>query len=290
MQLTDPTPRPVSPSGIELPTLSVMLWPILPHEPFERRIAAVAEAGYRSVQLYDEMAQWTSAEHRRFRQVRDALGIAVDAICAYRAGFSDPAQRGNFLDEVRSCTESADSLSCRDIIVVSGDRVDALSATVQRQASIDTLNQAADIAASRGCRLFLESINPEEAPEGFLNSVTQGFDIVGAVARPNVRMLFDFFHEQMSGGNLISKLTKNAELVGLVHLADVPGRHEPGTGEINYRNILQRLFALRFTGSIAMEFKPTGPPVASLRAAREYVEDAWRSGAVGSEDDELVAR
>ena len=84
-----------------------------------------------------------------------------------------------------------------------------------------------------------------------------------------MKFLYDFYHEQIAEGNLIEKLEKNIGLVGVVHIADVPGRHEPGTGEINYPNIFRKLAELKYGGYAAMEFIPSGDTVASLRAARE---------------------
>ena len=95
------------------------------------------------------------------------------------------------------------------------------------------------------------------------------YEIVRAVNHPRVKFLYDFFHEQIAEGNLISKLEKNIAQVGLLHVADVPGRHEPGTGEINYASIYRKLAQLNYQGYVAMEFMPTGDPVPSLKKARE---------------------
>jgi hydroxypyruvate isomerase len=72
----------------------------------------------------------------------------------------------------------------------------------------------------------------------------------------------------MGFGNLIEKLEKNIDIIGLIHVADVPGRHEPGTGEINYENIYRKLVELKYRKMVAMEFYPMGDPVAGLKAAR----------------------
>jgi hydroxypyruvate isomerase len=82
-------------------------------------------------------------------------------------------------------------------------------------------------------------------------------------------VLYDLYHEQRTHGNLIEKLEKNIDEVGLIHIADVPGRHEPGTGEIDYGNIYKKLVELKYTANIAMEFYPTGDVVETLRRARE---------------------
>jgi hydroxypyruvate isomerase len=104
--------------------------------------------------------------------------------------------------------------------------------------------------------------------------VSDGFEIVDAVNAPNVKVLYDFYHEQRSFGNLIEKLEKNVNKIGLIHVADVPGRHEPGTGEIDYTTIYRKLAELHYDRWIAMEFYPTQEPVASLAQARVSAQDA----------------
>ena len=78
----------------------------------------------------------------------------------------------------------------------------------------------------------------------------------------------------MGFGNLIEKLEKHIDVIGLIHVADVPGRHEPGTGEINYANIYRKLVELNYRHIAAMEFLPTGDPVSKLRAAKAMVRSA----------------
>jgi len=123
--------------------------------------------------------------------------------------------------------------------------------------------------AGEPVRLLLENIDAEENPKYFLTSVARGFEIIKAVNHPQVRFCYDLFHEQISEGNLIEKLEKNIQHVGLIHVADVPGRHKPGTGEINFANIFRKLRDLRYDHVVAMEFLPIGDPVEELRAARE---------------------
>src|SRR2546428_357023 len=123
----------------------------------------------------------------------------------------------------------------------------------------------------------LENIDPEENPKYFLTASAEGFEIVRSVGNPHVKFLYDFFHEQIAAGNLVAKLEKNIDLVALVHVADVPGRHHPGTGEINYSNIFRKLADLRYSRYVAMEFNPLGDPVKELREARELAIGSARS-------------
>jgi hydroxypyruvate isomerase len=126
-------------------------------------------------------------------------------------------------------------------------------------------------------RILLECIDPEENPKYFLQTASEAIEIVRAVNHPQVRFLYDLFHEQIAEGNLIEKLEKNIDVIDLIHVADVPGRHEPGTGEINYASVYRKLAQLNYRGMVAMEFHPTGEPVAALRAAREFAAKSARS-------------
>jgi hydroxypyruvate isomerase len=171
-----------------------------------------------------------------------------------------------------------DKIECRAIIVMSGNVVPGLPRADQHQSCIEGLKRAAEIAEKNDITILLENIDLEENPRYYLWSAAEGFEIVTRVGHPRVRFLDDFFHEQISEGNLIEKLEKNIDKLGLVHVADVPGRHEPGTGEINYINIYKKLAALKYDRYVAMEFIPKGDPVESLRRARE---EALRAGARG---------
>jgi hydroxypyruvate isomerase len=123
-------------------------------------------------------------------------------------------------------------------------------------------------------RLLLECIDPEENSKYFLTSAAEAIDIVRAVNHPQVQFLYDIFHEQIAEGNLIEKLEEHIDAIGLIHIADVPGRHQPGTGEINYTNIYRKLAQLNYRRMVAMEFKPIGDEVSALREAKDLVKRA----------------
>ena len=167
-----------------------------------------------------------------------------------------------------------EEIECPAVIIMSGNVVPGMPREQQHQTCIEGLKRAASLVEGKQIngqpvRLLLENIDPEENPKYYLTSVAEGFEIVRAVNHPQVRLLYDFFHEQISEGNLIEKLEKNIEYTGLVHIADVPGRHAPGTGEIHYENIYRKLAQLKYDRIVAMEFKPLGDQVTELRTARE---------------------
>ncbi|MDR3773695.1 MAG: TIM barrel protein [Terracidiphilus sp.] len=272
------SPRlPAAPSAPASPSfpLSVMLWTVFTDLPFEERLAKVAEAGYNKVQLVGEYnaRHWTQADFDRANAARKRLGIEFDATAGLRNGVADPATRDAFLAELKEALTPMETLGCPAMIVLSGDVVPGLSREAQHAASIETLKRAAALVEGRQIdgqpvRLLLECIHVEERPKYFLTSANEAIEIVRAVNHPQVQFLYDIFHEQMGFGNLIEKLDKHIDVIGLIHIADVPGRHEPGTGEINYGNIYKKLAQLNYRHNVAMEFLPVGDPVATLRAAR----------------------
>jgi hydroxypyruvate isomerase len=255
-------------------SFSVMLWTVFKGLPFEQRLAKAAEAGYTQVELVGEYRDWTPNDFDRANAARKRLGIRFDATAGLKNGVADPSVRPAFLTELQQALTPMETLECPAMIVLSGNVVPGLTREQQHAASIETLKQSAKLVegrkiAGQPVRLLLECIHLEENPHYFLTSAEEAIAIVRAVNHPQVQFLYDIYHEQMSYGNLISKLDKHIDVVGLIHVADVPGRHQPGSGEIDYTNIYRRLAKLGYTRNVAMEFQPTGPDVIALRAAQE---------------------
>ena len=254
--------------------LSVMLWTVFRDLSFEDRLQKVSEAGYQYVELVGEYEKWSEADFARINAKRKALGISFDTTAGLKSGVASPKDRQGLVDELKAALVIMERIDCPSMIVLSGNVVPGMSHEEQHQSCVDGLKAMAAVVegkkiAGQPVKLLLENIDPEENPKYYLTSVAEGFEIVKAVNHPQVEFLYDFFHEQISEGNLIEKLEKNIQYVGIVHIADVPGRHEPGTGEINYQSIFRKLKELNYRGTAAMEFLPTSDPVGKLRAARE---------------------
>jgi hydroxypyruvate isomerase len=261
--------------------LSVMLWTVFRDLPFEQRLEKVAEAGYKNVELVGEYEKWSEQDFDRANAKRKQLGITFDCTAGLKHSLCNPAERAALLAEFRQTLPIMRKLDIPAMIFLSGDKVPGMSMADQQQSCVDGLKVAAKLVEGEKIngepvRVLLENIDPEENPKYFLTSVAIGFEVIKAVNHPQVQFLYDFFHEQISEGNLIEKLEKNVQHVGLVHIADVPGRHHPGTGEINYKNIFRKLAELKYSRIAAMEFMPIGEPVAELRAAREFAIESAR--------------
>ena len=257
--------------------LTVMLWTVYRDLPFAQRLEKVAEAGYHAVELVDEFKNWKPQDFADARRKKRELGIEVDGTCGVWLPLPDATQRDAFLKALRDFIPTMHELECTRLIMQTGNNVPGLSHEEMHANCIETLKRGGDIAAENKIDLLIENIDPEENSKYFLTHSAEGFDIVRAVGNPHVKFLYDFFHEQIAAGNLIAKLEKNLDLIDLVHIADVPGRHHPGTGEINYSNIFRKLAELHYSRYVAMEFHPLGDPVKELREARELAISSARS-------------
>jgi hydroxypyruvate isomerase len=276
-------PAFATPAAAENPAapfpISVMLWTVFPHLRFEERLEKIAEAGYKHVELSGHFEGWPEDQFRSVNRRMRALGMTFDATGGLRPyGIADPHARPAFLAELRRLLPSAQNLEIPAIIALSGNRVPGMSHEAQHQSCIEGLKRATAMIEGKNLRLLLENIDPEENPNYYLTSGAEGFEIIREVNHPQVQMLYDIYHEQVAEGNLIEKIEKNIDVLGLVHVADVPGRHEPGTGEIDYRNIFKKLGQLHYRHVVAMEYKPTYDPVRSLRNSRQMALQAGQAG------------
>jgi hydroxypyruvate isomerase len=247
---------------------------------YDRCIEVIAEAGYQGVELIGYFQKWTPEEQRRILAKMRSLNVVIDMLSGLQASFAIPGQSEEFATSVTEHCRIAKRLECPQINIKSGKKLPGVDPQVQYAASVENLLRASDIADKQGINIVIEPIDLIENPTIFLTSVKEGFEIVRAVNRPNVKVLYDFYHEQRGGGNLIEKLEANIEWVGLVHIADVPGRNEPGTGEIDYTNIYRSLGKLNYNRVIGMEYAPTTDPVASLRKARLDAQKALAEGRI----------
>lgn len=250
------------------PRFSVMLWTLQKQATFDQSLEIVAQAGYQGIELVGEFHNWTPTQTQQTLARIRSLNLTIDAASGVKAGFAVPGQTAAFLTEFTAHLNALETLNCPQAILLSGPTVPTISPAAQLQTATDNLKQAADLAAKRHIEVLIEPIDPLEQPTIWLQSVAQAFPLARAVNRPNLKVLYDLYHEQRAFGNLIEKLENNLDLIGLLHIADVPGRHEPGTGEINFPNIYRKLAELRYSRWIAMEFYPTGDPVSTLRSAR----------------------
>lgn len=257
---------------------SIMLWTLPKGLTFEQQLELAAGAGFNGVEVGKEYETWTPEEWKRNLAKKNALGIQVDSAVPGRNALADHTKRQALHDDLMKAIPGAKELGCKQFIYTAYTRVPGQTPEQQRAAIVDSLKYAADLLEKEQIEIVLEPIDLLEYPKEAVPSVAEAFEITRAVGSPRVKVLYDFFHEQKQAGNLIEKLAKNIDQVGLVHIADVPGRHQPGTGEVNYNNIYRKLAELHYDRYICMEFMSTGDPQDTLKKARLEAIEAMKLG------------
>jgi hydroxypyruvate isomerase len=210
------------------------------------------EAAGRSIEEQTAMA-------RALQQRNMTMGVFVAGMPRWGEmrpllGGNDNADRERFLADVRASVDVAKRLNAKWMTVVPGFLDRKLPVEIQTARVIDTMRRAAEIMEPHGFVMVMEPLNTlTDHPGVFLQTIPQGFAVARAVDSPAVKVLADLYHEQIQAGNLIRTLETCWDEIAYIQFGDNPGRNEPGSGEINYRNVVRWLRARNFGGVIGME-------------------------------------
>ena len=249
--------------------LSVCIEMIFTELPFLDRIAAVAEAGYGAVEFWRWRDKDLEATGRAARQAGvDIAGMVLEM----RASLVDPDARDGIVVDAGESIKAARALGCGTLIATTGNERPGVARAEQHAAIVANLRAVAPLAEAAGVIVVLEPLNTLVDHAGYyLTGADEGAEIVREVGSPAVRLLFDIYHQQVTEGNLWARLEMHRELIGHIHVAGVPGRHDPGHGEINYPFLMDGLRAWPYTGSIGLEYRPLGPSRESLLRAAQLL-------------------
>jgi hydroxypyruvate isomerase len=251
-----------------LPKFSANLGFLFADLPFLDRFASAADAGFRAVEYpapYDHDPQEIA---RRL----DDLGL-VQALFNLPAGDWDAGERGlailpgrvqAFRDGVARALDIAEALNCQRLNCLAGIARPGADRRTLEATLIDNLAFAAEAAARRGVRLLIEPINTRDMPGFFLNRTADALKLIERVGSENLWLQADVYHMQIMEGDLARRLEAAAPRIAHIQIADNPGRHEPGTGEINYRFLLPWVDSLGYDGWVGCEYRPTTTVEASL--------------------------
>lgn len=183
----------------------------------------------------------------------------------------DPADRGGFMRELELCAVAARQVACSRLEVLSGNERPGVPRAEQMDCAVEALQTAVPLLESEGMTAVVEFLNTSvDHPGYFLDRSGDAVELIRRVGSPRVRVLFDIYHVQIVDGNVIERLRSHIGHIGQIHFADVPGRHEPGTGEINYRNVFRAIYDLgdRYAGYVTAEYHPTDLSFRDLEAVK----------------------
>jgi len=242
-----------------------MLWTELP---VLERFHAAASAGFRRVEILFVHDLDPSAVERALRE----LGLQLvlfdprpgDWTKGERGLLSVPGREAEFLETIREATAAAQRFGTPRINALAGIPPPHVSREDARQTAIRNLRAAAPLVERAGLTLLVEAINTIDMPGYFAATADIASDLVEAAASPNVRLQLDQYHVGMMGQDAGVVLRRRFPIVEHVQIADVPGRHQPGTGEQRIAGFLETLDELRYAGSVGLEYKPLGSTDESL--------------------------
>ncbi len=229
-----------------------------------------------------EILGWKNIDLDRARAVIDETGMQqscilfasqdpeIDKILYMARGIVWSDTHDAFLRSIEETLAAALKLKCPNICVTTGNERSDVSRYVQHTNIVTALRRAAELVKGSGVKLVLEPLNVLVNHKGYyLVNTSEAADIIDEVSSPDVRILYDVYHQQISEGNVIDTIKNNISRIGHIHVGDVPGRNQPGTGELNYRNIFKAIDETGYDGFVTFE---CGRTVSAEQVSRDMLE------------------
>jgi len=225
----------------------------------------MADRGFRS--LEDNGMKGRSVElQEKMASTLEKRGMRMGVFVAHEISWTKPnltngdtALREKFLQEVKESIEVAKRVNAQWMTVVPGHVDLRLDINYQTAHVVESLKRAADLLEPHGLIMVLEPLNFRDHPGLFLTESPQAHAICKAVDSPSCKILFDIYHQQIQEGNLIPNIDASWEEIAYFQVGDNPGRKEPTTGEINYRNVFGHIHQKGYTGIVGMEHGNSRP-------------------------------
>lgn len=240
--------------------------------PFLDRLVMASELGFPAVEFWP----WQEKDIGAIQDVKGDLGLEVAQFTAwgFTPGMNDPAHHARFQRTIKESCEIAKRLGCKKMTVVGGNDQPGMSRAEMHANIATALKLVAPIAVDSDVMLILEPMNVRVDHEGHcLYGSTDALAICREVDSTHVKINWDLYHMQISEGDLCRHLQEGFDQVGYVQLADNPGRHEPGTGEIHYPRVLRALKELGYEGYVGLECTPLEDELTAAR--RVHAADQW---------------
>jgi hydroxypyruvate isomerase len=242
------------------------------------QIDFMADQGFTAMED-NEMAGRPLAEQSRIAAAMARHNMGMGVFVAAKIGWSDPnltsgdaAKREAFLADIRNSVEVAKRVNAKWMTVVPGLVDPRLEMSYQTANVVESLRQASAILESHGLVIVIEALNNlRDHPGQFLTRIPQSFLICQAVKSPSCKILFDMYHQQITEGNIIPNIDRAWDEIAYFQVGDNPGRKEPGTGEMNYRNIFRHIREKGYQGILGMEHGNSKPD----KAGEQAVIDAY---------------
>jgi hydroxypyruvate isomerase len=253
-------------------------WGMLNRTPVPDALALLTRLGYDGYEMFD----WRDPQVlETFLKLKDKYPLSCEClvgnkgVTAPHCGLMNPREREGFLQQMNASIQAAKQAGTKQLVTLTGNELGGIPRSEQMTNAVAGLRAVAPALEHNGITAIVEVLNTSVDHAGyFLYYIRDGAELIDRVGSPNVKILFDIYHVQIMEGNLIENIRNNIDRIGHFHIGDVPGRNEPGTGEINYRNVFKAIYELgdRFKGSAALEYRPLAPLEQDLAAMRKMTD------------------
>jgi hydroxypyruvate isomerase len=258
-----------------MPRLNANLSMMFNEVDFPERFGAAAKAGFKGVEFlfpYAHDKNQLAELLARHKLEMVLFNMPPGDFAAGDRGLACiPSRKTEFQDAVGKALDYARTLNCRQLHCMAGLRPVGVNDETMRATYIENLQFAAKEAGRHGITVLIEAINTRDIPGFYLNYSAQAFDILHYAGIPNLKFQYDIYHMQIMEGDLAPTIETNLDKIAHMQLADTPGRHEPGTGEINYAFLLGHIDKVGYQGWIGCEYRPAGRTEEGLGWARKYL-------------------
>ncbi len=223
--------------------------------PFEQRFPLARKLGFRIVEFWS-VDRGNGTKASQIRAWLDENGLVVTQFAPVWPNFADPAKIPDLLKVTEQAIADAAVLNCAKVTITGHALIDGLSREAQLAGYTAGLMRMAPLLEKAGVTGLVEPFNRVNHLNHLINGSQPALPMVRSVNSPRIKLLWDFYHMQLEDGDLIEKFTAGIDQVGHVQIGDVPGRHQPGTGEINHANLLKAVRAAGYRDPIGLEFMP----------------------------------
>ncbi|MDO5898407.1 2-oxo-tetronate isomerase [Agrobacterium sp. Azo12] len=257
-----------------MPKFAANLSMLYTEHPFIQRFAAAAADGFKAVEYvspYEETPEAVAAELKKNGLTQALFNLPAGDWAAGERGLAClPDRVAEFEVSVDTALAYAGVLDCHKLNCLAGIAPKDVAPDVLEETLVKNLRYAATRLADAGVTLVFEPINTRDIPGYYLTNTDHAERIIGRVNHPNLLIQYDFYHMQIMQGDIVRTFERLQSSIGHVQVADNPGRHEPGTGEINHDFIFKRLDALGYDGWVGCEYRPAGDTSQGLGWLKAY--------------------
>jgi hydroxypyruvate isomerase len=246
--------------------------------PFPERLKKIAASGFSAVEFW----AWKNKDVQAIKHAAEECNLTVAIFSGQRGGsLINPDDREQYVSEVEETITIAKQLHCNRLMVLTDElspdgtaqkAYSHLSPFQKNISIVKGLERLAELGERHNITIVIEPLNTLIDHKGYyLNSTALACELVKEVGSKFVKVLYDIYHMQIMEGNVLNTIEKNLEWIGHFHAADVPGRHEFGTGELNYKNIFKRLKGWNYDGYVGLELMPSESSEKAIERIREVI-------------------